>query len=206
MDLLIHGVFDAQTLKTLQTLHVPRIGFDLRGKSLNLIPFHVLKSLIPQFKSHQCYLTFENDRASTVKSFLDLLGEEKNKFELEFRDQQPASFYAELNHPFSWFFHPEGDWDSIIQLKNLKTIVLPVKFQDRYQNLPKLWHTIQERELQVILHVDSFADLELYVREKNLTLSVDLSKEMEIGFRQIDQARLMNLRIWRMTYETAVGQ
>lgn len=206
MDLLIHGVFDAQTLKTLQALNVPRIGFDLRGKSLNLIPFHVLKSLIPQFKSAQCYLTFENDRASTVQSFLDLLGDDKNKFELEFRDQRPADFYASINHAFSWFFHPEGDWQSIIQLPLLKTVVLPVKYQDHYQNLPKLWHTVQERNLQVILHVDSFSDLELYVREKNLTLSVDLSKDMEIGFRQIDQSRLMNLSIWRTKYEIASGQ
>lgn len=206
MDLLIHGVFDAQTLKTLQSLNVPRIGFDLRGKSLNLIPFHVLKSLIPHFKSAHYYLTFENDRASTVNSFLDLLGEDKYKFELEFRDQQPAAFYASINHSFAWFFHPEGDWQSILNLPQLKTVILPVKFQEHYQNLSKFWHVVQERDLQVILHVDSFSDLELYVREKNLTLSVDLSKEMEIGFRQIDQSRLMNLRIWRMKYESAAGQ
>lgn len=206
MDLLIHGVFDAQTLKTLQALGVPRIGFDLRGKSLNLIPFHVLKSLIPQFKMGQCYLTFENDRASTIRSFLDLLGDDKNKFELEFRDQQSAEYYASIDHAFSWFFHPEGDWQSIIQLPQLKTVVLPVKHQSYYENLHSFWHTIQERNLQVILHVDSFSDLELYVREKNLTLSVDLSKDMEIGFRQIDQSRLMNLSIWRWKYETAAGQ
>jgi hypothetical protein len=206
MDLLIHGVFDATTLKTLQSLHVPQLGFDLRGKSLNLIPFHVLKSLIPSLKNQKTYLTFENDKATTVVSFLSLLGEEKNKFELEFRDTQHVSYYASINHPFSWFFNPEGDWENILTLPHLKALVLPVKFKEIYQGLPKLWHMIQARNLRIILHVESFSDLELYVHEKDLTLSVDLGKEMEIGFRQIDQFRLMNLSIWRTTYEIASGQ
>jgi hypothetical protein len=206
MEILIHGVFDATTLKTLQTLNAPRIAFDLRGKSLNLIPFHVLKSLIPYFKSHINYLTFENDKAETVVSFLSLLGEEKHKFQLEFRDTQHVSFYASIKHPFSWFFNPDGDWENILTLPDLKSLVLPVKYQETYQNLPKLWHMIQSRNLEVILHVESFSDLELYTQEKNLTISVDLGKEMEICFRQIDQFRLMNLSIWRNTYEIASGQ
>lgn len=206
MELVIHGVFDTPTLKTLQALHVPGIGFDLRGKSLNLIPFHVLKSLIPTFKMQKSYLTFENDKATTVISFLSLLGPEKDKFVLEFRDTQHVSFYASIHHPFTWFFNPEGDWENILTLPHLTALVLPVKFKEIYQNLAKLWHMIQARNLQVILHVESFADLELYVQEKNLTLSVDLGKEMEIGFRQIDQFRLMNLSIWRTTYEIASGQ
>lgn len=206
MDLLIHGVFDAQTLKTLQNLNVARIGFDLRGKSLNLIPFHVLKSLIPTLKMQQHLLTFENDKLETVLSFLNLLGEDKNKFELEFRDNLSANYYATVNHPFIWFFHPEGDWQNILALPQLKGIVLPARFQSSYQGLPKLWHMIQERNLHVLLHVDSFSDLELYVREKNLTLSVDLGKEMEVAFRQVDHSRLMSLSFWRMNHETASGQ
>ena len=206
MELLVHGVFDATTLKTLHALNVPALGFDLRGKSLNLIPFHVLKSLVPSFKSRKYYLTFENDKPSTVISFLSLLGDDKNKFELEFRDQQHVSYYASINHPFTWFFDPEGDWENILTLPGLQALVLPVKYKDIYQNLPKLWLMIHARDLKVILHVESFLDLELYVHEKNLNLSVDLGKEMEIGFRQIDQFRLTNLSIWRTTYEIASGQ
>jgi hypothetical protein len=206
MDLLIHGVFDAATLKTLQSLNVSRIGFDLRGKSVNLIPFHVLKSLIPALKNQQASLMFENDTATTVNSFLSLLGDDKNKFELEFRDTQSVSYYANFNHPFNWVFNPEGDWENILTLPQLKSLILPVKYQDFYQNLPKLWQIIDYRKLTTILHVDSFSDLELYVHEKNLTLSVDLGKEMEIGFRQIDQFRLINLSIWRNTYAIASGQ
>ena len=206
MDLLIHGVFDAQTLKTLHSLNVSRIGFDLRGKSLNLIPFHVLKSLIPNLKLQQHYLTFENDKLETVLSFLNLLGEDKNKFYLEFRDQMPASYYASINHPFVWFFHPEADWQNILHLPLVRGIILPVKFQSYYQGLPKFWHMVQELNIPVILHVDSFSDLELYVREKNLTLSVDLGRELESGFRKIDQARLQNLSIWRNLNETFAGQ
>lgn len=206
MDMLIHGVFDATTLRTLQALNVTRVGFDLRSKSLNLIPFHVLKSLIPymNFKGH--YLIFENDKTSTIESFLNLLGSDKKKFQIEFRDALPASFYANIKHPFTWFFNPEADWENILRLEHLKMLVLPVKFQEIYQELPKLWQLIEARDLQVSLHVESFSELELYVQDKTLNLSVDLGKEMEIGFRQVDQFRLMNLRIWRTSYEIASGQ
>lgn len=206
MDLLIHGVFDAQTLKTVQQLNCQRIGFDLRAKSLNLVPFHVLKTLIPLFTWHKNYLIFENDKDSTVASFLSLLGEDKNKFELEFRDSLPVTFYDSFDHPFSWFFHPEGDWQNILRSPRLKAIILPVKYQGLYKNMPKLWDVVGQRNLQVILHADSFKELELYVREKNLTLSVDLGNEMEMGFRQIDHSRLFNLRLWRMNNEITIGQ
>lgn len=206
MDLLIHGVFDAQTLKTVQQLNCQRIGFDLRAKSLNLIPFHVLRTLIPLFTWHKNYLIFENDKDSTVASFLSLLGDDKNKFELEFRDSLPATFYDSFHHPFNWFFNPQGDWQNILQSPHLKAIILPVKYQDLYNNLPKLWDVVSQRDLQVILHADSFKELELYVREKNLTLSVDLGNEMEMSFRQIDHSRLFNLRLWRMNHEITTGQ
>lgn len=149
---------------------------------------------------------FENDKAVTVNSFLALLGDDKEKFELEFRDTQHVSYYANFNHAFSWMFDPEGDWENILTLPHLKSLILPVKYQEIYQNLPKLWDMIDYRKLPVVLHVDSFSDLELYVHEKNLTLSVDLGKEMQIGFRQIDQFRLMSLDIWRKNYAIASGQ
>jgi hypothetical protein len=206
MDLVIHGVYDAQTLKTLQHLSVHSLGFDLRGRHTNLIPFHLLKALTPHLLTHKNYLIFENDKVETVKSFLSLLGEEKDKFEIQFRDIQSFSYYASIHHSFSWFYHPEGDWESILSLPHLKSIVLPVRYKNHYQNLTRLWDVIGARNLQVILHVDSFSEVELYVHEKNLTLSVDLGKEVEMGFRQIDQARLTNLRIWRMNYESASGQ
>lgn len=205
MDLIIHGVYDAATLKTLQQLKVSQLGFDLRGRSLNLIPFHVLKSLCPDL-SQKAYLTFENDLESTVGSFLNLLGTDKNKFSLEFRDNQPARYYNSFAHPYTWFFRPDGDWASILESENLESLVLPVNFKSQYQNLPKMWHIIQERVLPVILHVESFADIGLYQREKNLTLSVDLGREFESGFRKIDQARLQNLSIWRNLNETFAGQ
>ena len=206
MDLVIHGVYDAQTLKTLQHLSVNSLGFDLRGRHTNLIPFHLLKALIPHFLNHKNYLIFENDKLETVNSFLSLLGDEKDKFEIQFRDIQSFSYYASINHSFSWFYHPEGDWESILTLPHLKSIVLPVRYKNHYQSLTRLWDFIGARNLQVILHVDSFSEVELYVHEKNLTLSVDLGKEVEMGFRQIDQNRLTNLRIWRMNYESASGQ
>ena len=91
-------------------------------------------------------------------------------------------------------------------MPQLRTIVLPVKYEYAYQNLPKFWDMVQYRNLQVIVHVETFKDLELYVQEKNLILSVDLGRDFESSFRKIDQSRLSNLRIWRISNESATGQ
>lgn len=206
MDLLIHGVYDATTLKSLQSLNVTRIGFDLRASSLNLVPFHVLKNLLVDLRLSHAYLTFENDKIETVKSFLDLLGEDKDKFHLEFRDSQSFSYYASVDHPFTWFFDPAADWKNITALPHLSALILPVKYKDFLQSMPDLWQQVEDRKIPVILHVSSFTDLELYVQEKNLTISVDLGREMETGYRKIDQLRLINLSIWRPSYEIASGQ
>lgn len=133
MELLVHGIYDAQTLQTLLESGIFRLGLDLRPRSLNLIPFHVLKTLLPLMKEREVHLIFEEDKEETVRSFLDLLGENKNKFILQFRDQRPVNFYANFHHPFSWMFHPEGEWEEILKLKELKTLILPVKWKNHYQ-------------------------------------------------------------------------
>ncbi len=206
MDLLVQGVYDIQTLKTLQQKKISGLSFDLRGKSLNLIPFHVLKNLIPLFKFHKNYLIFENDKILTINSFLNLLGEDKNKFELQFRDFQSFDFYASIHHPFSWFFTTKTDWRNILTLPSLKTVFLPLDFKSEYEDLGDFWNIVQVRNLQVIVHSNSFAELEHFTFDKNLKLSVDLGHEMEISFRQIDQDRLSNLTIWKNLYESASGQ
>jgi len=206
MDLLVQGVYDIQTLKTLQQQNISALAFDLRGKSLNLIAFHVLKNLIPHFKLHQNFLIFENDKLQTVNSFLNLLGEDKNKFELQFRDHLGLDFYSQINHPFSWFFTTKTDWKGILELPMLKTIFLPVDLKHEYENLSELWNLILKRHLKVIVHSSSFFELEKFIFDKNLHLSVDLGHEMENGFRQIDQVRLSNHPIWKNLYESASGQ
>ncbi len=206
MDLLVQGVYDIQTLKTLQQQNISGLAYDLRGKSLNLIPFHVLKTIIPLFKTHKNYLIFENDKIQTVHSFLSLLGEDKHKFELQFRDNLGIDYYSQVHHAFGWFFSGEGDWRNILKLPMLKTLILPADLQSNYQNQPELWDLVHQRHLEVIIHVNSFAELEKFPLEKNLHLSIDLGKEMEISFRQIDQVRLSNLSLWKSSYESASGQ
>jgi hypothetical protein len=201
MDFSINGIYDAQTLKTLQALNVNRIGFDLRSKSLNIVPFHVLKTLIPYFKLHKNELIFQNDQPSTISSFLDLLGDDKSRFILQFRDQLEPSFYQSLGHAFSWFFHPDSEWEVILNLPNLRTVYLPLEHRNCYQHLNGLWQIIQARQLEVIIHLNSILDSEHFILEKNLNLSADLGKDIEIGFRQIDQKRISNLKIWRSPNE-----
>ena len=195
--LLVNGIYDDITLKTLNHLGVDVYGFDLRARSSNLIPYSRLNACLEQIKDSRVILNFENDLSATVLSFLNLLQPHKREFDLLFRDHQPANYYEDLNKPFHWMFHPEGDWYSILQLRNLKGLFLPLKWQMHYQNIPKLWEMIENRKLEIFIHADSFSEIGKMSTLDQVTLSVDLGFEVENSYRSIDQERLKKMRIWK---------
>lgn len=200
-SLLIHGVYDSQTLMTLKDKGITAFAFDLRGKSHNLIPFKELKNLLQKLTTEKVFLTFENDRKETINSFLDLLSKESFQFFLIFRDHQAPSYYAELHSPFYWMYDPEGDWKSILSLENCKGVLLPLKYQLEYKNTPALWELIEEREMDVYLHAETFEETLFISQLEDIHLSIDLSSEVENSYRQVDQEKLRNLKIWRRLNE-----
>lgn len=206
MDLLIHGIYDANTLDTLLSKSVSRLGFDLRARSFNLIPFATLKEFIRELKGAPFHLIFENEKEATILSFLDLLKEFKHQMILEFRDQLPANFYHHLNHPFFWTFHPSADWQSILEVENLKGVLLPTQWRSLYQTLPLLWDTIEKRQLVTYLHLNQLKELESVPLDSTLKLSIDLTSEVESGYRRVDQEKLKSLKLWRSHHENIAGQ
>lgn len=205
-SLLIHGCYDSKTLDTLKDFGVKEFSFDLRGRSLNLIPFSELTSLLKKLTTEQVFLTFENDKKETVLSFLNLLRNEPFKFGLIFRDHQSSSFYSELGHDFYWMFHPEGDWKDILSLSNARGIFLPIRYQNHYQKLPELWDLVEERNLDVYLHADNFEQTLFMNLSQEIKLSLDLTAEVEQSFRKVDQEKLKKMKIWRRLNESPAGQ
>ncbi len=202
-SLIIHGCYDATTLKTLIDFGIKDFAFDLRGRSQNLISFKDLNELLKFVKNDRVFLTFENDKIETIHSFLNLLSQHSKKYLLIFRDHQETSFYAQIQNPFLWLFHPAGDWRGILALTNLKGIILPLKWQDQYQKLPDLWKLIDARNLDVYLHAESFEESLNLDLDENLKFSLDLSFEIESGFRQVDQSKLKGMKIWRKLNESS---
>lgn len=198
---LISGIYDATTLSTIRDLGGRSIGFDLRGRSVNLVPFGTLKSILTKFTDIESVLLFENDKESTVFSFLNLLGEFRSRICLQFRDQMPASYYQQFETPFYWMFHPESNWQEILYLKNLKGVILPLKYQSFYQENPGLWNLIQGNGIEVLLHVETVKEMDLMMDQEGLNLSFDLTKEFENGFRSVDYEKLKKLKIWRYIHE-----
>lgn len=127
-------------------------------------------------------------------------------FLLEFRDQRPANFYNKLNRPFLWMFNPDGDWDNILRLKNIKGVLLPLKFQELYQSLPELWALIEAQELEIYLHADNFDEGNSLSFNHDIQISLDLGQEIENGFRSVDQERLKNMKFWRNLNEYPARQ
>ncbi len=200
-QLLINGCYDEKTLRSFLDLGVSRFAFDLRAKSPNLVPFNQLKKFSELLAGKEIVLIFENDRSATILSFLDMLKSSPVSCVLEFRDFREADYYKSLKHPFLWMFEPGSDWANILQVPFLKGVLLPVSFKDKFQELPKLWSIIEERKLDVYLHADSFAEAEVYINDKDLLISVDVTKEVEESYRNIDQKKLKAMRFWRKLNE-----
>lgn len=198
---LIHGLYDLKTLETLESLGIKRFAFDLRARSANLIPYHHLIPILKRLQSEKAFLVFENDSETTVRSFLNLLKEQSQKFTLIFRDQQLPRFYHDLEHSFFWTFHPEGDWRTILCLDNITGVLLPLKWQNSYQENPEMWDIIEARNLEVYIHAESFEEAKVFQDQEGIKLSIELSPEVESGFRKIDQDKLKRMKIWRRLYE-----
>lgn len=194
--LLIHGVFDSRTLMTLKDKGINEFSFDLRGRSFNFIPLKDLQILLGELTSEKIFLTFENDKITTINSTLNLLRNEPFKFYLIFRDQQSGAFYEEVSSPFYWMFHPEGDWKTILSLEQCKGILLPLKFQKEYLNLPELWNLTEKKNIEVYLHAETFEETLFITHSQDINLSIDLSAEVEQSYRNVDQDKLSNMKIW----------
>jgi hypothetical protein len=205
-SLLVHGCYDSKTLETLKNLGTKELAFDLRGRSPNLITFRDLTALLSQLSTERVFLTFGDDRKETIISFLNLLKNESFSFTLIFRDHQDVNFYAELGMPFYWMFHPEGDWKNILTLPNAKGVLLPVRLQSHFQRIHELWDLIDQRNLDVFLHADTFEETSFLNLGQEIKLSLDLTNEVERSYRNVDQDRLKTMKIWRKLHENSAGQ
>jgi len=99
-------------------------------------------------------------------------------------------------------FHPAGDWKSILAAKKIQGILLPLKWQDDYHKYPELWKLIEDKHLEVYLHAENFEEALIPNVDLGLNLSVDLTQEVEFGYRVIDQNKLKEMKIWRKLNES----
>lgn len=205
-SLLIHGCYDSKTLDTLKNLGTKEIAFDLRGRSANLVPFKDLQALLQSSSLERVFLTFENDRKETILSYLNLLKNHPIQFNLIFRDHRAAEFYQDVSAPFFWMFNPEGDWKGILDLPNIKGVILPVKWQNIYQTLPGLWDLIDRKHLEVYLHAENCEEALSLNLQREINLSVDLTSEVETSYRSVDQEKLKKMKIWRRLNENITRQ
>ncbi|MES2529339.1 MAG: hypothetical protein V4598_19785 [Bdellovibrionota bacterium] len=204
--LLVHGCYDQSTFQTLTTLGVENFAFDLRGKSTNLVTFKNLKEIlsVSPFQTH--VLIFEDDTRETILSFFDLLKNTGKSFVPEFRDNKDAAFYSSFGKPYLWYFRPEGEWEKILKSDFCEGIILPLKYQSLYQDLPHLWTLIEEREIPIWLHAENFVEAEFFENKKSIQPSLDLTAEIQISYRSVDQTRLSTMKLWRKLNESSAGQ
>jgi hypothetical protein len=205
-SILIHGCYDSKTLENLLKLGATEFAFDLRGRSLNLIPFHELKNLLGLLTSKKVFLSFANDRIETINSYISLLKDFDFEFVLIFRDSQNDEFYKNIKTPFYWMFHPEGNWKSILQSPYIQGVMLPLSWNEHYQGQKGLWGLIEKNNLDVYIHAENFEDTAGISLDSEVKLGLDLTQEIETSFRSVDQRKLSEMKIWRRLNANSTGQ
>lgn len=205
--LVIHGVYESLTLRTLKGLGVKEFSFDLRARSKNFIPLRDLTQVVHELNhDDRLFLTFENDGPETISSTLDLLKKVPHTFQLIFRDSRSASYYRDLKRDFFWMFHPDSEWIEILKIEHLRGIFLPLTHQAIYQSNTELWELIDKKGLEVYLHSDNFEQSLVTTFSKDIKLSLDLTNEVEVQYRSVDQLKLRKMKIWSRLNEDIARQ
>lgn len=197
-QLLINGCFDRATFQMLKSLGVKRIGFDFRPRSTSLITFDEINFILSQSSDETFFLIFEDEREEIIKSTLDLLKAHQKSFILQLRDRRSLKFYQQLQAPVFWMFNPDCEWKEILNLDNVKGVILPYELSSFFQVKPELWEIIEYRNLEVILHAKTAADISLLSSQDDVLLSFDLENQFMKSYRNVNHIRLKETLIGRV--------
>lgn len=194
-NLLFQGIYDKKTFLHLKNLGIRYFSFDLRPESPNLMTFSEAKNILSLATTEHFYLVFSKENSNTIRSYKDVLNYNPQKLTTIIRDQFQLS---ELNllDDFYWMFHPVSNWRDILFLPQLKGVFLPLDFQDFYNLESDIWRIIDARGLDIYLHSHNAEQSLALEFNQNLKLSIDLSREVESGYREVDHKKLDQLKIW----------
>lgn len=194
-NLLFQGIYDKKTFLHLKNLGIQDFSFDLRPESPNLMTFSEAKNILSLATTEHFFLVFSKENSNTIRSYKNLLNYNPQKLTTIIRDHFQLSELNQLDD-FYWMFHPVSDWRDILRLPQLKGVFLPLNFQDFYNLEPDVWRMIDARGLDVYLHASSVEQSLALEFDQNLKLSMDLSFEVESGYRMVDYKKLNQLKIW----------
>lgn len=183
--LILNGVYDLDLINNHKSPAI-RWAVDFRGRSPQFITFAQFKQVAHSLHADdKMMLTFENESAATIFSFLDIIKKEnlRPQWCLQFRDKLEPSYYQQFDFNFSWVFNAEANWREIIELPKLESLILPV---DQASHLDDVfWDRIEARGLEVYLHFNSFEEFFRFKNlNKDLSISLDLTSEIELSYRK----------------------
>lgn len=204
--LLVHGCYDQATFRTLEALGVDNFAFDLRARSTQLITFKELKEILAASHFSRTVLMFSDDSKETILSSIDLLKHTGKSFLLEYRDKRSAESYEKVGLPYLWYFSPDADWKNVLKSSLCEGIILPLRYQSLYHDLPYLWTILEERNLPIYLHAETFEEASFFEGKDDILASLDLSAEVQVSYRNVDQLRLRTMKLWRKFNESPAGQ
>lgn len=196
-NLLFQGIYDTKTFTNLKNIGVSDFAFDLRPYSPNFTPLASIKNILDHAFSEQFFLTFSHESKGTIESFKNLLKSYPLQFKTLVRDQNEFSHLSQLDE-FYWMFNPVSNWREILLLPKLKGVFLPIDFQDFYVEETDVWRIIEARNLSVYLHAKSFEQSLTLHHDKDLKLSIDLTREVESSYRNVDLGKLNKMKIWSL--------
>lgn len=200
-NLLLNGCYDLKSVQFFYELGVRKFSFDLRPKSLNLIPFSELQIILKTFSEIEVAIIFQDESPAIMEAFMDLLNKERSVFYLQSRGKKDLDYYQNLKAPWYWMYDPSAKIEEIFHLRGLKGILLPLKYRSQYVHHQILWEQIERLNFEVKLHAESFSELYGLDVIDGLELSVDLDPAYELHYRQLDFQKIKKLDLWRSLAE-----
>jgi hypothetical protein len=194
-NLLFQGIYDKKTFSNLRNLGIHEFAFDLRPQSPNFMTISGAKGILDVAHSDHFFLIFSKESHETIQSYKNLLKNYPFKFTTVIREHSRLSDLSRLND-FYWMFNPVSEWREIFQLNHLKGVFLPIDFQDFYAHESDVWKIIEARNLDVYLHANNFEQSLGLKVDHDLKLSIDLTKEVEMSYRNVDLDKLNRMKIW----------
>lgn len=84
-----------------------------------------------------------------------------------------------------------------MELPNLKGVILSTKDRESLFDA-ELWDLLQKRSLEVRIHAETLAEAEALAKDPELSLSLDLTGEIERSYRRVDLEKLRNHKLWSL--------
>lgn len=214
MQLRITGVYDQRTLRSLDTLKINHVSFDMHPLSFSFLQGYKLLELLEKcyrFESSY-YLQFKNEKAEVISYILSEIekrfgikgsGRFPINIFLEFHGNEEIAFMESFNWKYLFYYNGEAPLPSLSESKLLSGMIIDYQMLKMMLDKGSLFEFIKElnrwmltlvnrQDFKIFLHLDwdQTLDEQITALLSSSIISLPINRFVEIGYREVDLPKL----------------